>query len=104
MYLAFCFSCSWTRYSEPLLRRRSRPCAPGGKGRRSSALRPLSFSKMLVPRRREVFTFGPGYRAICQRPLVSDPAPLGLAAAVVGHGRDVLDGRHLDAGFLDRSE
>ena len=59
MYFAFCFSCSWARYSLPALRRRVRPWAPGGKGRRSSALRPFSFSKMLVDRRRETRTFGP---------------------------------------------
>ena len=44
---------------EPALRRRVRPCWPGGNGRRSSARRPFSFSKMLVPRRRETRTFGP---------------------------------------------
>ena len=42
-----------------LVRRRVRPWAPGRYGRRSSALRPLSFSKMLVPRRRIEPTFGP---------------------------------------------
>ena len=34
MYFAFCFSCSWVRYSLALERRRVRPCAPGGNGRR----------------------------------------------------------------------
>ena len=32
MYFAFCFSCSWARYSLPLLRRRVRPWVPGGNG------------------------------------------------------------------------
>ena len=58
-HLAFCFSWSCARYSEPLLRRRVRPCAPGGCGRRSSARRPLSFSKMLVLSRRDSLTLGP---------------------------------------------
>ena len=32
MYLAFCFSCSWARYSLPALRRRVRPCGAGREG------------------------------------------------------------------------
>ena len=35
MYFAFCFSCSWMRYSEPLLRRRG---AAVGAGREGTAL------------------------------------------------------------------
>src|SRR5262249_47331504 len=34
----------------------------------------------------------------------SDPAPLGLAAAVVGDGGDVLDAGDLDAGALERPD
>src|ERR1700712_37880 len=96
MYFAFCFSCSWARYSLPALRRRVRPCWPGGEGRRSSAPRPFSFSKMLVARRRAARPLGPVYRA-----MGSGPATLGLTAAVVGDGGDVLDRRDLDAGALD---
>ena len=32
MYFAFCFSCSWARYSLPALRRRVRPCCAGREG------------------------------------------------------------------------
>src|SRR4029450_3495921 len=35
---------------------------------------------------------------------LSDPAPLGRAAAVVGDGGDVLDAGDLDAGVLDRAD
>src|SRR5690606_34168805 len=34
----------------------------------------------------------------------SDPPPLGGAATVVGHGGDVLDAGHLDAGVLQRPD
>src|SRR5262249_35691361 len=52
--------------------------------------------------RRHSLQSGPEYRAMCQ--FLSDPAPLGRAAAVVGDRSDVLDGAHLQAGRLQRPD
>src|SRR5439155_274686 len=103
----FCFSRSWVRYSEPC-RMRSRPCSPGGYGRRSighfieSHLGP--FRNSFIFSRRQSRQTGPVYRAIscaqlASRPqCVSHPAPLLGPAAVVGDRCEVLDAGHPAAG------
>src|SRR5215469_7099887 len=104
MRRAFCFSRIWSRYSFSL--GRLRPCSPGGYGRISmghlgeSHLAPLRNS--FIFSRRHSLQSGPEYRAICQ--FLSDPAPLGRAAAVVGDRGDVLDGADLQASCLQRTD
>src|SRR6188472_1763004 len=57
---AFCFSCSWVRYSFSWIRRR--PCWPGGNGRSSKFLSPPTRSTLS---RRDFLVMGPVYRAMC---------------------------------------
>src|SRR5699024_11672841 len=90
---ACCFSCSWVRYSDSLIR--ARPWWPGGKGRRSNAVSPPTRS---TPKRRDLRVAGPVERAIVLYvPSGSDSTPLGRTAAVVGRGRDVGERAHLPA-------
>src|ERR1019366_5209330 len=106
MRRAFCFSRSWVLYSEGW-RRRSRPCSPGGLGRRSIGQRTVShfgpFKNSLTFSRRQRRQTGPVYRAIYPSPRL-DPAPLFRAATVVRYRRDVLDPGDLDAGARKRPD
>ena len=98
--------CSWpsaspaaaARYSLPVLRRRVRPCSPGGYGRRSRALRALVVLEDVGAEAARDAHLGTGVTSHG-----SDPPPLGRAAAVVRHRGDVLDAGDLDAGVLDAS-
>src|SRR5918992_2408406 len=105
MRRAFCFSRSCRLYSLSLSR--PRPCSPGGYGRFStghlglSHLEPLR--KSLVFSRRQSLQSGPVYLANGLLAL-SDAAPLGGAAAVVGDGGHVMDALDLQAGGLQGAD
>src|SRR5512143_1299377 len=102
----FCFSRSWTPYSE-IFGRRSWPCCPGGYERRSTG----HFSvKHFVPFRKSFWRSlrhnrqtGPTYLPMFFL-LVLNATTLGWTAAVMRHRRDVPDAQDIETDHLERAD